>query len=373
MAKRLSSQSGFECEFVEPPPKFFKSECPICLHILREPYQVTCCGNSFCQECLSPVKLQHKPCPTCSTVNFTDFHNKGLQRMLYDFVVYCTHKSKGCEWSGELRDLEDHLNSSSSASSCLKGCLFNVIECPLKYAGCSFSCPRVEMSEHLDRSAVSHTLMQASVMQSLAAENRALKETNSDTASLLEDVQQENQHLKLEVKILENKVSDLQQQQLRVYQSGFPVGPVDFTMDNFHQRRDEDDYWYSPPFHTHPRGYKMCLGANANGYGHGNGTHLSLYVFLMQGEFDDQLKWPFRGHVTVQLLNQMGEAGHLTKKLNMTTQSLATQRVTMPGKSPSALGFPLFITHSELLEPLCPYLVQDSLRFRVAKVELVSQ
>ena len=291
--------------------------------------------------------------------------------MLYDFAVFCTHKDKGCEWKGELRELDGHLNSSPSAESCLKGCQFNVIECPLKYAGCTFSCPRVHMTDHLDKSVANHTILQATVIQSLAAENKELKEKNRKTDSLVDDLEQENGHLEHKVLRLEKKVSDLHDQQLRLNQSGFPIGSVDFVMDNFHQRRDEDDYWYSPPFYTHPRGYKMCLGVNANGYGHGSGTHLSLYVFLMQGEFDDQLKWPFQGHVTVQLLNKNRETEHLTKKLNMTTQSLATQRVTTPGKSASALGFPLFITHSELLDPLCPYLDHDSLRFRVAKVELV--
>lgn len=369
MTKR--SGPGFECEFVEPPPKYFKPECPVCLHILREPYQATCCGNSFCQNCLEKVKNERKACPTCSTPNFVDFHNKGLQRMLYDFEVHCTHKSQGCEWTGELRELDNHLNSAPSANKSLEGCQFSVIDCPLSYAGCEASCSRREMSDHINKSITSHTLIQASIVECLTKENRDLKETNSKATTLLEDLQQENQHFRHELQRLEKRVSDLHDQQLCASQTGFPIGPVDFTMDNFNFRKDDDDYWYSLPFYSHPRGYKMCLGVNSNGWGHGKGTHVSLYVFLMQGEFDDQLKWPFQGHVTVQLLDQVGESDHLTKKLDMTSQSQATQRVTKPGKATSALGFTYFITHSELLDPMCPYLHHDSLRFRVAKVELL--
>ena len=55
---------GFECEFVEPPPKFFRTECPICLHVLREPCQVSCCGKCFCYECLDRVRDSDDPaCP----------------------------------------------------------------------------------------------------------------------------------------------------------------------------------------------------------------------------------------------------------------------------------------------------------------------
>ena len=46
---------------------------------------------------------------------------------------------------------------------------------------------------------------------------------------------------------------------------------------------------------------KMCLLVDANGCGRGKGTHVSVFVCLMRGEFDDYLKWPFNGTVTVQL------------------------------------------------------------------------
>ena len=42
-------ESGFECQFVEEPPRSLQSECPICLQILRDPYQTTCCGYAFCK------------------------------------------------------------------------------------------------------------------------------------------------------------------------------------------------------------------------------------------------------------------------------------------------------------------------------------
>ena len=42
-----TERGGYDCEFVER-PKELETDCPICLLVLREPFQVTCCGNSFC-------------------------------------------------------------------------------------------------------------------------------------------------------------------------------------------------------------------------------------------------------------------------------------------------------------------------------------
>ena len=36
--------------------------------------------------------------------------DKWLKQTPYDFQVHCTNKSKGCEWTGELRELNSHLN-----------------------------------------------------------------------------------------------------------------------------------------------------------------------------------------------------------------------------------------------------------------------
>ena len=79
------------------------------------------------------------------------------------------------------------------------------------------------------------------------------------------------------------------------------VPPVDIVMDDFEKHKRSDDAWYSPPFYTHLGGYRMCLRVDANGNGDGKGTHVSVFVHLMRGEFDDLLKWPFRGEVTIQL------------------------------------------------------------------------
>ena len=48
----------------------------------------------------------------------------------------------------------------------------------------------------------------------------------------------------------------------------------------------------------------MCLKVYANGHRKGKGKYVSVFVYMMQGQFDDELEWPFRGNITVKLLNQ---------------------------------------------------------------------
>ena len=46
----------------------------------------------------------------------------------------------------------------------------------------------------------------------------------------------------------------------------------------------------------------MCLKIYPKGWG--RGTHVGVAVSMMKGEFDPHLKWPFKGEITVELVNQ---------------------------------------------------------------------
>ena len=125
-----SKEAGFDCDFVKKfDRELFQTKCPVCRQILRQPYEVSCCGNSFCSFCIKQVKLYSKLCPLCKCSQYKFHHNKGLERFLYQLHVYCTNVSKGCEWQGELRDLDKHINSNPSHSTQLNGCEFAIIKC----------------------------------------------------------------------------------------------------------------------------------------------------------------------------------------------------------------------------------------------------
>ncbi len=121
---------GFDCEFVEPPPeKYVQSECPVCLQIIREPHQVTCCGKKFCKACIEHIKVTKNLCPTCNEEEFSNFPDKGVKQLLYDLKVHCSHQKDGCEWTGELRQLDEHLNTDPQPEKQFEGCQFVEIYC----------------------------------------------------------------------------------------------------------------------------------------------------------------------------------------------------------------------------------------------------
>ena len=108
-----SSSELLDCKFVEPFPKEVQTDCSICLHTLKQPYIVGCCGYRFCKSCLAPSVYS---CPLCKEVNFDRLQDKQLERLLNQRPVYCLLQDSGCKWTGELGKLSSHLSFEDSLS-----------------------------------------------------------------------------------------------------------------------------------------------------------------------------------------------------------------------------------------------------------------
>lgn len=80
-----------------------------------------------------------------------------------------------------------------------------------------------------------------------------------------------------------------------------------FFLQDFSKHKREGYEWLSEPFYTGSEGYKLCLGVHANGYADVHG-YMSVFIHLMKGEFDNRLKWPVSGRITVKLLDQRYES-----------------------------------------------------------------
>ena len=120
---------GFDCNFVNEPPEVIQSRCPVCLLILWEPYQATCCGKAFCRVCIERVRADNNPCPCCMTEGFDCFVDVARRQSLNEYDVYCTNRERGCQWVGRLGDFEDHLNPMPSQDRQLEGCPHTNIPC----------------------------------------------------------------------------------------------------------------------------------------------------------------------------------------------------------------------------------------------------
>ena len=629
---------GFDCEFVERPAKAFQVDCPVCLLVLREPHQATCCGYSYCQPCIERVQFDKKPCPTCNTAEFSVFPNKGFQRSLYEFHVRCSHEKDGCQWTGELGELDKHLNESPILGRQFIGCEFaevecndcgksfqrqhfrahqleqhpfsceychdyesyyedvvknhwpvcgfypvpcpkecgvyperqnlehhvskdcplTVVNCNFHYAGCEVQLIRQDLPAHLAENLVPHMAQLATYNQKkvqekdqqimqltedlrqeleknrqkihqVEKENEALstsllekkdeiaqlqedlrvkdkstaekitklredtrvkeetlkqeiaqltKKNENAVADALKEITQLQEHIRKKDEAVRQEIVELKQEQqesenklktteeeaqkkdeklqheiaalkrrqedavskeeseaikqeiaelreksvskeeneavkqeviqigkkqretvskedyettkqeltqlkakqkedrslLQTLQSHIATLPIEFTMAEFAKHKRDGDEWYSDPFYSHLVGYKMCLGVYANGCGDGLGTHTSVSVYLMRGEWDNILKWPFRGDITIQVLNQIENKGHYEKTIPFTDEAPdnATGRVTT-GERSCGLGYGQFISHDALnynKAKNCQYLKCNCLQFKISDVKL---
>ena len=142
--------------------------------------------------------------------------------------------------------------------------------------------------------------------------------------------------------------------------------PTTIRMHGLLTAKGNRDEYYSPGFYTSPGGYKICLNVCPNGYDKGENTHMSCYICFMPGGYDDTLEWPFRGEITIELLNQEEDENHIKRTIRYTKNHKHGQRVTdrMIG---DGYGVHNFIPHEELL---CnkTHINNDTVFFRVTAI-----
>ena len=341
---------GYDYEFVDAPPKSL--ECSICLLTLRDPHVVSCCGNHFCYSCINRISNNNNPCPLCNEPGFTTLLHKGVAREVNALKIYCPNKPQGCDWQGELGQVEKHLNPEEKSRE--KGCGFVMVDCKYK-CGSQFQrktiarhemeeCPQrpmeVQMAQLMKKFDLLTTESQAAIQaikqesqaaiqahkqesqaemqaikQECQAEIQAIKQESqaeidaikTEIKAKVETVQQENKVLRekgeaIEAEVLALKAENTKlKRQLEIHSPPAPVPPFYFPVYNYSTLRELNNRILSPPFYSHPGGYKMELEVFPNGFGSGHKTHLSVFVRILRGEYDDNLRWPFKGMVTIQM------------------------------------------------------------------------
>ena len=153
-------------------------------------------------------------------------------------------------------------------------------------------------------------------------------------------------------------------------------GKFTFKMTSFTHLKLTGTLFFSPSFYTGPGGYKMCIRVVANGDGQGKETHISVYAVVMRGDYDDNLTWPIRGTVIVELLNHLRDEEHHAIRFSYPEGKgdVSTQRVTTGERAKRGYGKTRFIPYTDLghsPEKNRQYLKDDSLYFRVT-VETVT-
>lgn len=222
-------------------------------------------------------------------------------------------------------ELEAHLRDECKALS---------VSCSFKEAGCRFKGPRNLLESHLEANTAAHlslmVQMSAKQSQQIASLKSAVTKLSTNyTGTLLW------------------KITDWQSKMMEA-------------------KSKEGLELVSPPFFTSQYGYKLQASVFLNGNGPGEGSHLSVYIKVLPGEYDALLKWPFSHSVTFTLFEQCpiggGAQGGIAESF---VPDPSWQNFQRPSAEPDALGFgfPRFISH-ELLSRR-PFIRDDTVFLRI--------
>ncbi|XP_068682840.1 TNF receptor-associated factor 4-like [Montipora foliosa] len=362
--------SGYDDKFVDAVEDDF--HCPICHVPLKEAVQTGVCGHRFCRQCLERHFMrqerdgQEPKCPLDNIVLNRDkdiFPDKATQRKILSFIIHCPRD--GCQWTGELRAKENHEND----------CQRFPADCP---NGCGESIPRdevqqddmdshieAEMRLHLDLVGVKlrDTEEELQKLRNKEEELQKLWKTqeelqklrNKEQLQTLGDTQEELRNTKQLVKKLEERIGALEKK------------PFVWKIRGFHELLRqvktgyEDEIKLSAPFYTSEFGYKVRMSLYLNGNGKGKNTHLSIFIYIMKGDYDSNLQWPFPKRVTFTLIDPK-ENPEDRDNISLTLEKEGKgDWNSRPWKKENSvgMGFPKFVSHDKLKKGA--YILNDTI------------
>lgn len=206
-------------------------------------------------------------------------------------------------------------------------------------------------------------------LPSLRASLDSLRQQVAVTESLREHLGALEQTCQRHTRLLDIHVEQLQcnEQRFRQLESTSYDGKLIWKVRDYWHRKEAGTPLNSTPFYTSRSGYKISVRAYLSGYNSGRGTHLSLYITIMRGDFDSLLPWPFRQSITLTLLDQSGSKNHQSNTFTPDTSSDSFHRPKSDANV--ATGFPRVISHGDLEAPKNAVYVRDDTLFIKVKVD----
>ena len=260
----------------------------------------------------------------------------------------------------------------------MKECPLEEVECEFAEHGCQWRKKRKFLENHLNENWRSHS---SSVIDSFNKKISCQEKAFSTFRSQVTDL------IQTKVKTLENNMKTLRAEFKDCYESddesdddsdiesddddfsnlSVTMRNVKFTVGAISERkRRPTDYCICPGFYTNCAGYKMRLVVQASG---GDaGQNLSVFLVFVKGGYDCELRWPFRGEITIRLCSQMRGLEHYEKILRYTSETSDHQADIPPGSRQSEkYGFPKFISYQQIEEDN-RYFDNDRLTFEITRI-----
>ncbi len=353
-------------DFVDQPDQDYF--CPVSLELLTQPHQTTCCGNHISQQAADRLIREGKSCPLCKKDNFVTHKDLYFTRKkVRQLKVYCSYKKNGCEWTGELGDLNQHTTSCPKhpwkfphcpfqnigttdhtpqcdyqlvpcPNHCQVGtvprcqvekhlltCPLQLVDCEFASVGCDVRVPRKDLAGHMTESA-QHHLMTATLLNLQLTKDlhQKMEEKDKQIVQLQTQLQQLNTKVDTKLRKVNTAFQQLKNWTSKVKTivkankgtlyndllllQGFICHEIILTEFTQYQAKEGDGEWMSAPFSNTP-----------------NETHLfNLSVYTNDWDSTAQKKIisvgldkthnnkKTEGVAVLQLLNQLADQKHFT-------------------------------------------------------------
>ena len=121
--------------------------------------------------------------------------------------------------------------------------------------------------------------------------------------------------------------------------------------------------FFSFAIDTDSYGYKFGVRVYLNGVGEGSGRYVSLFVHMMEGEYDDLLRWPFTGRVTLSILDRSDARHNDISQIVQTSQNSSAFARPREAICHKGCGFVKFALIEKVFGP--QYVKNDKLLLKI--------
>ena len=306
---------GYTYEFIDQPPGDLL--CQMCNYVAKEPQQMKCCGTLYCKSCLARIMSNPasrgphaRCCVKCKSKSFDHFLDQRSNERIQKLMVECTNQGQGCDWIGELKDLDDH------RSQCPK----EEIPCTFSEVGCKIRPMRGDLVHHIKQDQQQHLDCAVTSVLRLRQELATTQGKLQETRTL----------------------------------------PTIFKMSNYAQFKKTGDVWYSTPFCCLWSECRLRLCVQLQPKQSSYSWKFGVLLELLSSPMTPMPHMPISNSLTVELLNQVGDTRHHKISLILTSSS-------------KSCVFDLSHLFGHTVGPSIQYVCDDCLFFRVSENKSVEK
>lgn len=375
-------EGGFDAEFIEAIPDDLT--CIVCHLALKDPVQIAECGHRFCSICFVQIKTYaiERPidftCPTDRKLinEKLVFKDQAASRAVLSLHVKCSYHSKGCNWIGELRNFQDHVEKICSfkkealskeqlisLENQMKIFLVRMTECE-KYME-DQTLVINSLQESVRQKDLKIKLLQDNIGRQLNKKDKEMNELKVRLKVLEEEkkinknnsVQEETvvRSVKEEIKFKEKKIASIEKRISDIERLNPKMGVFEWHLIDYKHVSESSDYAESSIFYDYLYGHACRLSVRWFDRRKGR---LGLYFVLCKEE-NKHLDAPFRMKVIIQVIGQDSlKHSHIINEYCYSEEGISDENVSLNDSSESN-GDDYFLCRPDLDN----YIVNDCMHF----------